>query len=128
MGSITHGHELWKAIWGVNQLLKVKHYMWRLASNVVAVKMNIRRRGMLVDPGCPTCGEDETREHMVVDYSYTAPVWADLTGTRDSDANTLDITTWLDDRRRGRGGMDQQRQQNWEVCMMTAWRIWKARC
>lgn len=34
---------IWKAIWGANVVPKVKNYMWRLATNAVAVKGNLIR-------------------------------------------------------------------------------------
>lgn len=104
----NHEHVLWKAIWGANQIPKVKNYIWRMASNAVAVKANLRRRGMMVDPGCLVCGEDETTEHMVFGYSWTKPVWEEMTGTKSNDTQPQDITSWLDDRRRGEDGSDHQ--------------------
>lgn len=86
----NHGNDLWKAIWGENKEPKVKNYIWRLASNAVAVKANLQRRGMMVDPGCPVCEEDETTEHMVFGCSWTKPVGG---GGADGDQRQRDTVT-----------------------------------
>lgn len=51
---------LWRSIWNANVIPKVKTFAWRLVSNALAVKMNLIKRGMNVDPGCVICGMDET--------------------------------------------------------------------
>lgn len=79
---------------------KIKHYVWRLATNRVAVKDNLIRRRMQIDPGCPVCGDNETREHMATGCKWTEHVWRDMTGTRTSDSATVCKERWLDEQRR----------------------------
>lgn len=72
--------EIWRMIWKVNNLPKVKKSMWHLLSNVVAVQKNLRKRGMPVEEGCSICGTEETREHMIYGCGWTIAMWFDVLG------------------------------------------------
>lgn len=88
----------------MNVVPKVKNYVWRLATNAVAVKGNLIRRGMLVGPGCPVCGEDDTWEHMVLGCKWTEQICIELQGIRRAETHDLDVTRWLDERWHEQGG------------------------
>jgi len=46
---------VWRKLWKIPCPSKVRHFIWRLARDSLAVKMNIRRRGVLLDTRCPVC-------------------------------------------------------------------------
>jgi len=45
----------WRKIWAVDLMPKVKHFLWRLATNSLPWRKNIKRRGMQLDTICPVC-------------------------------------------------------------------------
>lgn len=56
--------------------------MWKLLSNVIAVKHNVNLRGMNVVAICPICGNDETREFMVFGCNLAEAIWFEVHGVR----------------------------------------------
>jgi hypothetical protein len=55
----------WKALWKLGCSGKIKHFMWRLAHNSLAVRVNLVRRGMELDTKCVVCNRlDEDGCHL----------------------------------------------------------------
>lgn len=50
----------WTTIWKTYVWSKVKSYMWKLASNALPVRANLKRRGILISPLCLACDEVDT--------------------------------------------------------------------
>lgn len=93
----TQNTDLWRAIWGAYIIPNAKNFVWRLTTNSIVVKMNLIRRSMIMDRGCPVCGEDETREHMMVGCRWTEDIWTEILGTRMDQRVITDVIVWLDD-------------------------------
>lgn len=47
--------EHWKGLWALKCPGKVRHFLWRLAHNSLAVHMNLKRRGMELHSRCVMC-------------------------------------------------------------------------
>lgn len=64
----------WTKIWSSNVWPKVKFFLWKFASNTVAVRSNLARRGVQVSPICLSCDEEETTEHAVTGCCWTREI------------------------------------------------------
>ncbi|WVZ78700.1 hypothetical protein U9M48_026369 [Paspalum notatum var. saurae] len=66
--SAAHDEEkalVWKKLWKERWPRKVTHFLWRLAHNSLALRMNLNRRGMDIDTKCVTCERlDEHGAHL----------------------------------------------------------------
>lgn len=64
---------------------KIKHFVWRLAHNSLALKMNIKRRNIKLDTICPVCKRfDEDGAHCSLKCKLARHCWFDaqLEGVR----------------------------------------------
>ncbi|XP_016647182.1 PREDICTED: uncharacterized protein LOC107880379 [Prunus mume] len=48
------GRRLWKSIWELNVAGKIRRFIWRCCRNYLAVRCNLRQRGMQIDSACPS--------------------------------------------------------------------------
>ncbi|XP_057790295.1 uncharacterized protein LOC131007151 [Salvia miltiorrhiza] len=65
---------LWKWIWGLEVIPKVKLFMWKCLANALPTAMLLRSRNVEIDPLCRRCGaHEETLEHALRDC---AGVWS----------------------------------------------------
>ena len=63
---------IWCKIWKLPCQPKVRHFLWRLARNSLALKMNIQRRGVKLDTRCPVCHRlDEDGGHCFLKKKYS---------------------------------------------------------
>lgn len=75
----------WKKIWSLDCLPKVKQFLWWVAHNSLAVKMNLKRRGIKLDTRCPVCLRfDEDGGHCFLKCKMMKKAWRclHLEGTR----------------------------------------------
>lgn len=82
---------------------KSKNFVWRLATSALAVKTNLIKQGMVIDPGCSVCGETESTEHMAVGCKWTESIWATVLGCRVDGTAMHNINDWLEGMGRQRG-------------------------
>jgi hypothetical protein len=55
---------------------RLKHFMWRLAHNSLALRSNLSRRGMKIDPRCPLCNYAwEDGGHLFLRCKPVKAVW-----------------------------------------------------
>lgn len=55
---------------------RLKHFMWRLAHNSLALRSNLSRRGMKIDPRCPLCNYAwEDGGHLFLRCKHVKAVW-----------------------------------------------------
>lgn len=54
-GGSNGGPELWKRMWNLECPLKVKHFLWRMCHNTLALKRILKRRGVKTDTLCTMC-------------------------------------------------------------------------
>lgn len=70
---------MWKKLWGLNCAGKIKHFLWRLAYNSHPLRMNLKRRGVDLDPSCVVCGRDnEDGAHLFFKCKTMKQVWSML--------------------------------------------------
>ncbi|CAN7061567.1 unnamed protein product, partial [Brassica oleracea var. botrytis] len=68
--------QLWSKLWKVKAPSKLKHFLWRSMSGALAVKQQLRSRGIRLDPVCPLCGLDnENISHMLFHCPREKEVW-----------------------------------------------------
>lgn len=62
--STTRTQLLWKIVWNISCLQKIKHFIWRVCQNAILVKDNLYKRRIVSSPLCPICHQtQETIEH-----------------------------------------------------------------
>ena len=53
------GFQVWESIWRSKVPGVVKDFAWRVCKNVVPCKLNLRKRGVELDPRCDFCIEQQ---------------------------------------------------------------------
>lgn len=58
---------------------KIKHFLWRLGHNTLAVRRNMQQRGMKIGTLCCMCGHlDEDGGHLFLKCKEVKAVWREL--------------------------------------------------
>lgn len=126
------GHQphlnMWHAIWKSKLLPKVKKIAWKLASNVLAVREVLAKRGLQVSPACPLCGISESVEHLVWECEWVKNVWEELLGLQQVQDGCNSVIEWLSRRSVDCVANMGQSEKRWNVILTGCWSIWKARC
>lgn len=76
--SKTHQGErqIWKRLWNLKILGKVKHTLWRALTSCLPSKMALNKKGIHLNPYCPVCGlREETKLLLFLDYSFARQRW-----------------------------------------------------
>jgi hypothetical protein len=75
-----HGKDdIWKHLWKIDCPPKVKHFLWRMSHNSLAVRTVLQRRGMKIDTRCCMCGRfDEDGGHLLLKCKEVKEVWREL--------------------------------------------------
>jgi hypothetical protein len=74
---------LWNKIWNIQCANKVKHFMWRFCHNSHPLRMNLKRRGMVLDTRCVVCNRlDEDGGHLFLKCKFMVQVWEHLSLSR----------------------------------------------
>ncbi|GJT66702.1 reverse transcriptase [Tanacetum coccineum] len=74
--SSTPNKSLWKQVWNLKTLPKIRMFWWKACSNALATYENLSRRGCYCLPICPICyTKIETVEHVLFECSWTKVVW-----------------------------------------------------
>ncbi|XP_057775394.1 uncharacterized protein LOC130994366 [Salvia miltiorrhiza] len=67
---------LWKWIWSLDVIPKVKHFMWRCVTGALPSTKALIHRSIDVDPLCRRCGLTmETPEHALRDCVWVSSLW-----------------------------------------------------
>jgi hypothetical protein len=70
---------IWDKIWSLPCPMKVKHFVWRLAHDSLPLRMNIKRRGVDLDPICLVClRSDEVGAHTFLKCKALKHCWREL--------------------------------------------------
>lgn len=70
---------LWLRLWPLSCLPKLKYFMWHLAHNSLALRLNLQMRGIKVDTRCPMCNRlDEDGGHCILTCKVVKQCWVDL--------------------------------------------------
>lgn len=68
--------QLWTNLWRMKAPPKLKHFLWRVNSGALAVKTQLRTRGIQVDPLCSVCGQGaESICHVLFHCQTAKEVW-----------------------------------------------------
>ncbi|BBH05612.1 hypothetical protein Prudu_017055 [Prunus dulcis] len=67
---------VWKTIWKVETLPKIKLFIWRALSGSISTKLVLFKRKIATDPICPICeGFEESVKHILFLCPWTQLVW-----------------------------------------------------
>lgn len=93
--SSTQTSTLWKHIWSSPLPNRIKNFLWRLATNILPTRGNLRRRRVPIDPICPLCFQEaESSEHLFLYCPLAQQVWfSSLLGIKPPP--NADLLQWL---------------------------------
>lgn len=78
-GSASGEARFCNKLWNVDCPPKVKHFLWRLSHNTLAMRRVLQRRGMKLDTKCCMCGRlDEDGGHLLLNCKEVKKVWREL--------------------------------------------------
>lgn len=67
---------LWKKMWQLKILPKVRIFSWRACMNGLPTMLNLGRRGVNIDALCPLCGKEvESTIHALLLSGNAREVW-----------------------------------------------------
>ncbi|XP_062024599.1 putative ribonuclease H protein At1g65750 isoform X3 [Rosa rugosa] len=70
---------VWKQLWNVSSIPKVKHFLWRACTNALPTMANLFVKKVTPSPLCPFCSDHmETIEHLLLQCPWTIGVWFGL--------------------------------------------------
>lgn len=122
--SIEVRNKLWKAVWGVRVMPKIRNFAWRATNNALHVGVNLKKRLDSVDPICARCGEEEESiEHMLLECRHPQRLWY-LSPLRltTQQLRADSFKAWVSDRLDS-GVLPEWLEIFWNLC----WTIWLAR-
>lgn len=113
--------DFWKRVWKVRVPPKVKHMLWRAATNCLPTKTLLRSRHVSVDETCPLCKvQRETVVHCLITCTFAQSCWNIILGDVDLTVSGS-FAAWLDDRLKEGNG------ERRKLVAVTCWVIWKFR-
>ena len=67
---------IWEKIWALPCPMKIKQFVWRLTHDSLPLRINIKRRGVKLDPICPVCQRlDEVGAHTFLKCKVMKNCW-----------------------------------------------------
>ena len=79
LGAAESKDDLWKKIWRLKCPPRIKQFIWRVAHNSLAFKLNIKRRHIDLDTRCPVCWRlDEDGGHCFLKCKIVRQCWREL--------------------------------------------------
>nr|XP_023925988.1 uncharacterized protein LOC112037406 [Quercus suber] len=73
----THQKSFWKKVWKLQFPNKIKNLLWRVCSNALPTKENLKKRKIIEDARCSAClSEQESTFHAIWDCEKISHVWA----------------------------------------------------
>ena len=77
-GSLDDFHRAWSNLWGLEVSPKVRHFLWRVCTNSLPVRMALKRRHIIDEALCPRCAdEEETWQHVLFCCPRIRRIWDD---------------------------------------------------
>uniref|UniRef100_A0A2C9V6E1 RNase H type-1 domain-containing protein n=1 Tax=Manihot esculenta TaxID=3983 RepID=A0A2C9V6E1_MANES len=74
--SMNDQQHLWKKIWSLQLIPKVKNFIWRACSNILPVRSVLVSRHVPIQDVCPFClVESETIFHALISCPFVRQVW-----------------------------------------------------
>lgn len=98
-GSSLHGSFPWKRLWHACVPAKIKHFVHKLASNVLPCRSNLARKGIMVQHECPLCLSqvEENLQHVFLECNWTRASWFSYSASIHSDVIQAPVRDWLAD-------------------------------
>ncbi|XP_004301440.1 PREDICTED: putative ribonuclease H protein At1g65750-like [Fragaria vesca subsp. vesca] len=123
------GKKMWRLLWGMPTLPKVKLFFWQVMGGVGPNFSNLYKRKLTSSPMCPLCGlEDETFEHLLLLCSWVSPIWfGSPMGLRIDKQQITMVDSWFINSYSSIVGT-KQKEFFLTMSSMICWMIWKARC
>lgn len=92
-GNLDDFHRVWGFIWSMEVSPKVRHFLWRVCTNSLSLKGNLKRRHLIDDDRCPRCmWEEESVQHAFFGCAFATQLW-DLMGCKEMARHDVDETT-----------------------------------
>jgi hypothetical protein len=122
--SCAENNPIWRKLWKLKVLPKIKSFWWRVINNYMPVQANLVKRHMKVQTICQDCqAEEETVHHVLVNCIFVRVFWISFRNMFGIKLPNLHPATWSQDL------LDKffcpQEHQNAILCGM--WAIWMAR-
>ncbi|KAF7814430.1 reverse transcriptase [Senna tora] len=118
---------LWKAIWGLKVVPKVKSFHWRACVNALLTREALFKRKCSTSPCCQICcAWPETLEHVLLFCEWAKEVWR--SGPLSFSINEVAVSrfdAWCCFVLTELEGMDDKKKP---IFALSCWEIWKARC
>ena len=65
--------KVWRCLWGMNMSNKIKQFVWKACTNILATKENLRRRNITDNGVCEYCGTHTLRQSITFFGSVIKP-------------------------------------------------------
>ncbi|XP_062014039.1 uncharacterized protein LOC133730473 [Rosa rugosa] len=121
--------KVWKLIWSINTLPKIKSFLWKVLSGATPTFLNLHKRRLSISPICPICDTyEESIEHTLLLCPWVQSVWfGSPLGIVIDKQQFKSIDIWL------MNIMDTvtvTSEKNWLLTLIStiSWAIWRARC
>ncbi|XP_057775065.1 uncharacterized protein LOC130994045 [Salvia miltiorrhiza] len=113
---------LWKWIWGLDVIPKVRLFMWKCLANALPTNQALRSRCIDVEALCRRCGEhEETMEHALRDCAWVEALWSVSSLRLKPISGICSIPAWFEMIR------NCPHRESHSQFAMLAWTIWYAR-
>lgn len=66
---------LWKFIWKLECLNKIKHFLWRACKDILPTNHCLARRKVKFEDRCAACGEKESSAHALWECRLASEEW-----------------------------------------------------
>lgn len=117
-----------KAIWKLNTVPKIRHFLWRILSKALAVGTILKHRGIILDSQCRCCySDEESLAHLFSRCGYAQAIW------RNSHVvNTVILDPTATFESKIQGIIDTHNNRHLSELMRQSplwifWKIWKSR-
>ncbi|KAL6145207.1 hypothetical protein ACLB2K_055895 [Fragaria x ananassa] len=120
---------VWKWIWNLQTLPKIKIFIWKAVSNFVATKGNLHFRHISQSSLCPICNAfPETIEHVLFTCPWVVCVWfAHPFGIHVQCSQITTLDAWIQQLINLRSSVADMRFVFTHISFLL-WNIWKHRC
>lgn len=110
----------WQKLWKINVPIKVKTFLWRVLTNCLPTRVNLRSKMLQIDVICPFCGtEAETTEHSLIHCLFARTCWSLVCPDSRYDS-AMSFSQWFD-------YILEHYRDKVTLISMICWGIWKAR-
>ena len=114
---------LWKKMWHLKILAKIRIFAWRASMNGLPTRLNLCKSGVKFGPLCPICDQEmESITHALFQCDLALQVWnrweGCLVNMRGSQLDVPDIALKI---------LNESTAQDLEIFLVTSWTIWYSR-